>query len=203
MILQNAALQQSQALLLNYASTLAREKNVLVQRTLELTERWNQVQVYLRPPLPPPCNCNPVTPANVSIVALHTKALFASMHIFPIDSNSSGLTVTQSCLPCFRQKAVVVIAVCHDSTLIHPNCLLYYCVYIFVLLGRQLQKILSCEGASSQTHLQSTQSLLLVAPTITIRCRQHRKLCHPTSIAVIASLHMHNDIVCGDLALQE
>ena len=54
MILQNAALQQSQALLLKYASTLAREKNVLVQRTLELTERWNQVQVYLRPPHPSP-----------------------------------------------------------------------------------------------------------------------------------------------------
>ena len=42
--LQNAALQQSQTLLLNYASSLAREKTVLVQRTLELTERWNQVQ---------------------------------------------------------------------------------------------------------------------------------------------------------------
>ena len=49
MILQNASLQQSQTLLLKYASTLAREKNVLVQRTLELTERWNQVQVSLSP----------------------------------------------------------------------------------------------------------------------------------------------------------
>lgn len=52
-LLQNAALQQSQTLLLKYASTLAREKNVLVQRTLELTERWNQVKP-LTPTTGPP-----------------------------------------------------------------------------------------------------------------------------------------------------
>ena len=40
---QNAMLQQQHAVLLRYASGLAREKNVLVQRTIELTERWNQV----------------------------------------------------------------------------------------------------------------------------------------------------------------
>lgn len=35
-------LQHQQQLLLRYAAQLAREKNALVQRTLELTERWNQ-----------------------------------------------------------------------------------------------------------------------------------------------------------------
>ena len=55
MFLQNAALQQSQTLLLKYASTLAREKNVLIQRTLDLTQRWNQVHICCLPP-----NCNSV-----------------------------------------------------------------------------------------------------------------------------------------------
>lgn len=41
--MQNAVLQAQQAQLLKYASALAREKHVLVQRTMELTERWNQV----------------------------------------------------------------------------------------------------------------------------------------------------------------
>lgn len=77
MILQNAALQQSQTLLLKYASTLAREKNVLVQRTLELTERWNQVQLYLSPLM----NCNPVLPARVCFIVMHDRGLFAGMHI--------------------------------------------------------------------------------------------------------------------------
>lgn len=76
MILQNAELQQSQTLLLKYASTLAKEKNMLVQRTLELTERWNQVQVYLSAL----SNCSPVLLANVCMVVMHTKGLFASMH---------------------------------------------------------------------------------------------------------------------------
>lgn len=39
---QVSALQHQQQLLLRYAAQLAREKNALVQRTLELTERWNQ-----------------------------------------------------------------------------------------------------------------------------------------------------------------
>ena len=39
---QVAGLQHQQQLLLRYAAQLAREKNALVQRTLELTERWNQ-----------------------------------------------------------------------------------------------------------------------------------------------------------------
>ena len=34
-------LESQQGLLLKYASQLAREKNHLVQRTLDLTERWN------------------------------------------------------------------------------------------------------------------------------------------------------------------
>ena len=34
-------LKQQQGTLLRYAAQLAREKNGLVQRTLELTERWN------------------------------------------------------------------------------------------------------------------------------------------------------------------
>ncbi|KAK9820897.1 hypothetical protein WJX74_003309 [Apatococcus lobatus] len=38
---QVSTLQQQQGLLLKYASQLAREKNQLVQRTLDLTERWN------------------------------------------------------------------------------------------------------------------------------------------------------------------
>ncbi len=41
--MQNALLQHQLGQLLKYASSLAREKNVLVQRTMELTERWNQV----------------------------------------------------------------------------------------------------------------------------------------------------------------
>ena len=43
--MQNALLQHQLGQLLKYASSLAREKNVLVQRTMELTERWNQVTV--------------------------------------------------------------------------------------------------------------------------------------------------------------
>ena len=38
-----ANLQQQQQMLLRYAAQLAREKNALVQRTLELTERLNAV----------------------------------------------------------------------------------------------------------------------------------------------------------------
>lgn len=44
--MQNALLQHQLGQLLKYASSLAREKNVLVQRTMELTERWNQVIVH-------------------------------------------------------------------------------------------------------------------------------------------------------------
>ncbi len=44
--MQNALLQHQLGQLLKYASSLAREKNVLVQRTMELTERWNQVTVH-------------------------------------------------------------------------------------------------------------------------------------------------------------
>ena len=40
--MQVTNLQHQQQLLLRYAAQLAREKNALVQRTLELTERWNQ-----------------------------------------------------------------------------------------------------------------------------------------------------------------
>jgi hypothetical protein len=36
-----ASLQEQQQLLLRYTAQLIREKNVLVQRTLDLTERWN------------------------------------------------------------------------------------------------------------------------------------------------------------------
>ncbi len=43
--MQNTLLQHQLGQLLKYASSLAREKNVLVQRTMELTERWNQVTV--------------------------------------------------------------------------------------------------------------------------------------------------------------
>lgn len=43
---QNALLQHQLGQLLKYASSLAREKNVLVQRTMDLTERWNQVTVF-------------------------------------------------------------------------------------------------------------------------------------------------------------
>ena len=39
--MQVQTLQQQQGLLLKYASQLAREKNQLVERTLDLTERWN------------------------------------------------------------------------------------------------------------------------------------------------------------------
>lgn len=39
--LQVTSLQEQQQLLLRYTAQLIREKNVLVQRTLELTERWN------------------------------------------------------------------------------------------------------------------------------------------------------------------
>jgi hypothetical protein len=38
---QVATLQQQQQMLLRYAAQLARDKNALVQRTLELTERLN------------------------------------------------------------------------------------------------------------------------------------------------------------------
>lgn len=34
-------MQQQQQMLLRYAAQLSREKNVLMQRTLELTDRWN------------------------------------------------------------------------------------------------------------------------------------------------------------------
>jgi len=44
--MQNALLHHQLGQLLKYASSLAREKNVLVQRTMELTERWNQVTVH-------------------------------------------------------------------------------------------------------------------------------------------------------------
>ncbi len=45
--MQNALLHHQLGQLLKYASSLAREKNVLVQRTMELTERWNQVTVHM------------------------------------------------------------------------------------------------------------------------------------------------------------
>ena len=38
---QVSQLKEQQGTLLRYAAQLAREKNGLVQRTLELTERWN------------------------------------------------------------------------------------------------------------------------------------------------------------------
>ncbi|KAL0042700.1 hypothetical protein WJX79_008153 [Trebouxia sp. C0005] len=56
---QNALLQHQLGQLLKYASSLAREKNVLVQRTMELTERWNQAaaeNIELRVKAAPPAN---------------------------------------------------------------------------------------------------------------------------------------------------
>ena len=96
MILQNAALQQSQTLLLKYASTLAREKNVLVQRTLELTERWNQVQDYLSPLI----NSHPVLSANVCLVVQHTKMSVCKHAHMILDITYFVLTIMQCCLPC-------------------------------------------------------------------------------------------------------
>ncbi|DBA93774.1 TPA: hypothetical protein ACH3X3_013834 [Trebouxia sp. C0006] len=56
---QNALLHHQLGQLLKYASSLAREKNVLVQRTMELTERWNQAaaeNIELRIKAAPPAN---------------------------------------------------------------------------------------------------------------------------------------------------
>ena len=53
---------------------------------------------------------------------------------------------------------------------------------ILGMLDRQLQKILSCVSASSQTHQQSDQPRLLVAVTPTTK--QHRTACHPKSMAM-------------------
>lgn len=41
-MLQVQTLQQQHGLLLKYASQLAREKSQLVQRAMDVTDRWNQ-----------------------------------------------------------------------------------------------------------------------------------------------------------------
>ena len=75
--------------------------------------------------------------------------------------------------------------------------------FLTSLIGRQLLKILSCEGVPSQVHLQSIQIHPVLAPSATIQRRQRRKSCHPNSRAVTARLHTHNDHVRDELVAQD
>lgn len=146
--LQNAALQQSQTLLLKYASTLAREKNVLVQRTLDLTERWNQVQ-----------HCIPLPKSGAVIWwFLHMSAFSCNLchGSFAYVGSYAQVALCMTTEPSsFTVSHVVQNGRCIHCERAPPSPSgLKQCIrqnrHHLVMLDRQLQKTVSCIKASSQ-----------------------------------------------------